>query len=209
MPEPAQLAVFVIASAILAVTPGPDIIYVITRGAAQGPRAGVAAAAGLSTGIIGHTLLCVAGISAVLAASAPAFTAVKLLGAVYLVYLGVRMWRAREHPDLAGDGERRSIAAIYRQSIIMNLLNPKVALFFLAFLPQFVSADAGPVAVQLGVLGAVFMIVSFAVMSAAGFAGGEIRKRLATSNRAARWVQCTAGGILVALGIRLAFERLG
>ena len=88
MPEPAQLAVFVVASAILGITPGPDIIYVITRGAAQGPRVGVAAAAGLSTGIIGHTMLCVAGISAVLAASAPAFTVIKLLGAAYLVYLG-------------------------------------------------------------------------------------------------------------------------
>jgi threonine/homoserine/homoserine lactone efflux protein len=201
--------VFIAASAILGITPGPDIVYVITRGAAQGPRAGVAAAAGLSTGIIGHTMLCVAGISAVLAASAPAFTAIKLLGAVYLVYLGVRMWRKRERPDLAGDGERRPLAAIYRQSIVMNLLNPKVALFFLAFLPQFVSADAGPVAVQLGVLGAVFMLVSFAVMSAAGLAGGEIRKRLARSGRAARWVQCTAGGVLVALGIRLAFEPSG
>ena len=209
MPEPAQLLVFVIASAILGVTPGPDIIYVITRGAAQGPRAGLAAAAGVSTGIIGHTMLCVAGLSALLAASAPAFTAIKLLGAVYLVYLGVRMWRARERPDLAGNGKRQSMAAIYRQSIVMNLLNPKVALFFLAFLPQFVSADAGPVAIQLGVLGAVFMIVSFAVMSAAGFAGGEIRKQLATSGRAARWLQCTAGGVLVALGIRLAFEPPG
>lgn len=209
MPDPAQLALFVVASAILAVTPGPDIIYVITRGAAQGPRAGVAAAAGLSTGIIGHTMLCVAGISAVLAASAPAFTAIKLLGAVYLIYLGVQMWRARERPDLPRDGERRPLAAIYRQSIVMNLLNPKVALFFLAFLPQFVAADAGPVAVQLGVLGVIFMIVSFAVMSVAGFAGGEIRKRLARSQRAARWVQCTAGGVLIALGISLAFQPPG
>ncbi len=101
MPEPAQLALFVAASVILAVTPGPDIIYVVSRGAAQGRRAGIAAAAGLSTGIIGHTVLCVAGISAVLAASAPAFTAVKLLGALYLVYLGVQMWRAPARADLA------------------------------------------------------------------------------------------------------------
>jgi threonine/homoserine/homoserine lactone efflux protein len=153
--------------------------------------------------------LCVAGISAILAASAPAFTAVKLLGALYLVYLGVQMWRERERAELAGDGERQPMTAIYRQSIVMNLLNPKVALFFLAFLPQFVSPGGGPVAFQLGVLGAVFMIVSFAVMSAAGIAGGEIRKRLAASNRAARWLQCTAGGVLIALGIRLAFEPPG
>ena len=113
MPEPAQLIAFVLASAILGVTPGPDIIYVVMRGAAQGPRAGLAAAAGLCTGIVGHTLLCVVGLSAALAASAIAFTAIKLAGAAYLVYLGIRMWRGGTRIDLSGDAEAVPLGAIY------------------------------------------------------------------------------------------------
>ena len=209
MPDTTQLIAFVAASAILGVTPGPDIIYVITRGAAQGPRAGIAAAAGLSTGIVAHTALCVVGLSAVLAASATAFTVIKLAGAAYLVYLGVRMWLSRESLDLSADGGGAPVGAIYRQSIVMNVLNPKVAIFFLAFLPQFVDPSAGPVAPQFALLGTIFMVVSFVVMGLAGLGGGQLRRVLAQSERAARTIRFAAGGVLVALGVRLAFEGRG
>ena len=209
MPEPAQLIAFVLASAILGVTPGPDIIYVVMRGAAQGPRAGLAAAAGLCTGIVAHTLLCVVGLSAVLAASAVAFTVVKLAGAAYLIYLGIRMWRGGKRLDLSDRAEALPLGAIYRQSVVMNLLNPKVALFFLAFLPQFVSPEAGALALQFALLGFIFMIVSFAVLGGAGLAAGQIRRALANSRHGARRVQLAAGGVLILLGLRLAFEKHG
>jgi len=206
MPEWSHLATFAIASFILGVTPGPDIIYVIVRGTAQGPRAGVAAAAGLCTGIIGHTLLCIVGLTAVLAASAIAFTAVKVLGAAYLIYLGVRMWRHRDKLHFSDGGDPVPIGSIYRQTVVMNLLNPKVALFFLAFLPQFVDPGAGPVAYQFAILGSIFMVVSFGVMATAGLAGGQVRRYFSKSDKAAQRIHALAGTVLIALGIRLAME---
>jgi threonine/homoserine/homoserine lactone efflux protein len=207
MPALEQLIAFVVASAVLGITPGPDIIYVVVRGAAQGPRAGIAAAAGLCTGIIAHTAFAVIGLTAILAASATAFTVVKLAGAAYLVYLGVRMLVGRDELDLSGDGKQQPLGAIYRQTILMNILNPKVGLFFLAFLPQFIDPAAGPVAPQFALLGTIFMAVSFIVMAGAGMAGGQLRRWLATSARATRVIQYIAGTILVALGLRLALEK--
>jgi threonine/homoserine/homoserine lactone efflux protein len=207
MPAVEQLITFVVASAVLGITPGPDIIYVVVRGAAQGPRAGIAAAAGLCTGIIAHTAFAVIGLTAILAASATAFTVVKLAGAAYLVYLGVRMLVGRDELDFSGDGKQQPLGAIYRQTILMNILNPKVGLFFLAFLPQFIDPAAGPAAPQFALLGTIFMAVSFVVMAGAGMAGGQLRRWLATSARATRVIQYTAGTILVALGLRLALEK--
>ena len=206
MPDASQLTAFIAVSALLGITPGPDIIYVATRGAAQGARAGVAAAAGLCTGIVGHTALCAAGLSAVLAGSAVAFTAIKIAGAIYLIWLGIAMWRASGRIDLSERGPRQPLGAIYRQSVAMNLLNPKVALFFLAFLPQFVSPGGAPVALQLAVLGIIFMAVSFVVMAGAGILGAQLRRLLARRQRAGRWAEIAAGAVLVGLGIRLALE---
>jgi threonine/homoserine/homoserine lactone efflux protein len=207
MPDASQLAAFIVVSVILGATPGPDIIYVITRGASQGARAGVAAAAGLATGVIGHTVLCVVGLSAVLAASAIAFTAIKIAGAIYLIYLGVRMWRDKNAINLSDGHDRAMLADIYRQSILMNLLNPKVAIFFLAFLPQFVSTDAGSVPAQFAILGTIFMIVSFMVMSLAGLAGGFLRQAVMRDERIGHWIKFTAGGVMMALGVRLALQE--
>jgi threonine/homoserine/homoserine lactone efflux protein len=206
MLDTSQLAAFIAVSALLGITPGPDIIYVVTRGAAQGARAGIAAAAGLCTGIVGHTVLCAAGLSAVLAGSAIAFTVIKIAGAAYLIWLGIAMWRSSGRFDLSDGGARQPVGAIYRQSVAMNLLNPKVALFFLAFLPQFVSPGGAPMALQLAVLGAIFMAVSFIVMAGAGILGAQLRRLLARRASAGRWAEIAAGAVLVGLGIRLAFE---
>ena len=200
---------FIAVSAVLGVTPGPDILFVITQAVSQGGRAGVAAAAGLATGIIGHTALCVVGLSAVLAASTLAFSVIKYLGAVYLVYLGIRMWRDRDSLNFANDPKRAALIQIYRQSIVMNLLNPKVAIFFLALLPQFVTVEAGAVELQFAVLGAIFMAVSFIVMSLAGLAGGVLRRTLTGNARIAQWLRLAAGSVLVALGVRLALQTQG
>ena len=207
MPDTSNLIAFIAASALLGITPGPDIIYVITRGAAQGPSAGLAAAAGLCTGIIGHIALCAAGLSAIIAGSAMAFTIIKIAGAAYLIWLGLAMWRSRGRIDLGGVTTEQTVTGIYRQSIVMNLLNPKVALFFLAFLPQFVRPDGAPVALQLAVLGLIFMAVSFLVMGAAGLAGGQVRRLLVRNNRVGRWLERGAGTVLIVLGIRLAVQN--
>lgn len=207
MPDTHQLLAFIAASVVLGLTPGPDILYVVTRGAAQGARAGIAAAAGLATGILGHTALCVVGLSAVLATSTAAFAVIKWAGAAYLIYLGIRLWRDRGALDLTGGGDRKPLAAVYRQTIVMNLLNPKVAIFFLAFLPQFVSPDNGAAPPQLAVLGIVFLIVSFVVMASAGIAGGALHQALTRSQRIVSWTRYGAGGVLVALGIRLLFQE--
>ena len=207
MPGTDQLLAYVVASAILGITPGPDLIYVMVRGTAQGSRAGVVAAAGLCTGIIGHTVFAVMGLSALLATSTIAFTFVKLAGAAYLGYLGIRMLLGRKQLDFSSRGDSQPLGNIYRQSIMMNLLNPKVGLFFMAFLPQFVVPEAIPVAPQFAVLGLIFMVVSFFVMASAGIAGGQACRWLATSERASRWIQYGAGTVLIALGLRLAFEK--
>ena len=206
MPDAAQFATFIAVSALLGITPGPDIIYVIARGAAQGARAGVVAAAGLCTGIIAHTALCAAGLSAILAGSEAAFTVFKIAGAAYLVWLGIGMWRARGAMNETGCSRAQPLGAIYRQTVVMNLLNPKVALFFIAVLPQFVSPGGAPVALQLIVLGAIFMGVSFVVMACAGIAGGQLRRLLQGRRYAGRWMERAAGSVLIVLGIRLAFE---
>ncbi len=206
MPDSASLLAYIAVSALLGITPGPDIIYVITRGISQGARAGIAAAAGLSTGFIGHTLLCVVGLSAVLAASTVAFNVIKIMGAAYLVYLGIRMWRDRDMLNFSGNPKTSTLFQIYRQTIVMNLLNPKVAIFFLAFLPQFVDVEAGAVEAQFAVLGAIFMAVSFIVMSLAGLAGGVIRNSMTQNARVAQWLRIMSGGVLIGLGIRLALQ---
>ena len=147
------------------------------------------------------------GLSALLAASTIAFTFVKLAGAAYLGYLGIRMLLGRKQLDFSSRSDSQSLGNIYRQSIMMNLLNPKVGLFFMAFLPQFVVPEAIPVAPQFAVLGLIFMVVSFFVMASAGIAGGQAWRWLATSERASRWIQYSAGTVLIALGLRLAFEK--
>lgn len=203
MPEFSQLATFIAASVLLTLTPGPDIIYVILRGAVQGPKAGLAAAAGLSVGVIGHTAFCVVGLTALLAASGLAFAVVKWMGAAYLVYLGVRMWMAGNALDLTVEGEGKSLSAIFRQTVVMNLINPKVALFFLAFLPQFVDPVAGPVQMQFAVYGLVFMVIAFIIMGAAGLAGGHVRRFLITNQNRSKWAHQIAGTVLAGLGVSL------
>lgn len=204
MPDTVQLSVFFFASLLLAISPGPDLLYVITRGAAQGWRAGLMAAVGLCVGIVGHTLFCMIGISALVAASPTAFAVLKLAGAAYLVYLGVQMLRRGEIDGSDGGAQGGVLSAIFRQSILMNLINPKVAMFFLAFLPQFVDPDAGPAMPQIAVLGALFLVAGFLVMGAAGVTAGYFRDAFIGNAKTRRVFRFTAGAVLIGLGLRLA-----
>lgn len=199
-----NLLLFVTASLALILVPGPDMIYVLTRGLSQGRSAGLVSAAGVSSGALVHTAFAAVGLSAILAQSALAFSVVKYLGAAYLIYLGIRTILDRQAlavPDRAG---RARLRVVFRQGVLSNVLNPKVALFFLAFLPQFVDPAGGASALQMLALGAAFALMGLAVLCImALFSGalGDFLKSRPSFANALRWL---SGGVLVALGLRLA-----
>ena len=199
-----DIALFLVASALLTIAPGPDIVYVLTRGISQGPRAGFAAALGFATGCVFHTLLAALGIAALIRSSEIAFDLVRYVGAAYLVWIGVQALRHRSRFSIEGGGGARALTTIYRQSVIGNALNPKVTLFFLSFLPQFVNTSAGHVGWQMALLGAIFMvqtIVIFGVVALfSGWIGAWIRRKPAIGTR----LNVFAGPTFIALGIRVA-----
>lgn len=199
-----DIVLFLAASALLTIAPGPDIVYVLTRGIAQGPRAGVAAALGFATGCIFHTVLAAVGIAALIRSSELAFDLVRYAGAAYLVWIGMQALRHRASFSIEGASDARALSTIYRQSVIGNVLNPKVTLFFLAFLPQFVNAEAGHVGWQMALLGAIFMGVTIVIFSAvalfAGWIGAWIRRKPAIGER----LNIFAGFTFIGLGIRVA-----
>ena len=206
MPEPATLALFAAAAVGLIAVPGPNLIYIATRSAGEGRRAGLASVLGVETGTLIYSAAAAAGLSALLASSALAFDVVKYAGAAYLVLLGVRALAAGEEPAKERRGERpaTSLARVYRQGLLVQLLNPKVALFFVAFLPQFADPAQGNVATQILVLGAVLALLGFCISSlyalAAAAAGTWIRARRGQ----ARGRRYFTGGVYIALGLAAA-----
>jgi threonine/homoserine/homoserine lactone efflux protein len=198
IPDTGALAVFAAASLALAVVPGPAVLYIVAQSVPGGRRAGVVSALGISTGGMFHVAAAVIGLSAVLAASAEAFTAVKVVGAAYLVWLGIRTLLSREE-RIGGRRAEPTLARTYRRGVVVNVLNPKTALFFLAFLPQFVDPN-GSTRGQLAVLGLLFVVIALTSdliwALAAGTAGGVLR-RSRTFLRVQRYV---AGTIFVGLG---------
>jgi threonine/homoserine/homoserine lactone efflux protein len=203
-----DLFLFTATAALLAIAPGPDVVYVLTRGIAQGSRAGIAAAFGFASGCIFHTVLAAVGIAAIIRATPWAFDAVRYAGAAYLAWIGIQAIRHRASFSMAGEGGAKALGAIYRQSVVGNMLNPKVTIFFLAFLPQFVDASAGHVGLQMALLGGVFMLVTIVVFGAvaifAGTIGAWMRKKPAIGER----LNLFAGLTFIALGIRVAMPDL-
>ena len=205
---------FVLAGLLLNLTPGPDLLYILghalrpRRGAA---RAGVVATLGVIAGCLVHVLIASAGLGALLAASATAFGVLKWLGAAYLVYLGWRSWRAAAQPADAASTPvaSPSAAAIFRDGLLTNLLNPKVVLFFLAFLPQFIAPDAAQPAAAFALLGLVFcgnsLLVCLLCVWAAAWAGRQLAGVLP---RARSWLDRAAGVLFVGFGLRLAMSEL-
>ncbi len=199
-----QLTLFLLASVALIFTPGPDIIYVVTRGIAQGRKAALAAAAGFALGNFAHILLSVVGLSALLAASTIAFTVVKWAGAAYLVYLGVQMIRTAAASKFAADQPPLSGWMVFRQSILANMMNPKVIIFFLAFFPQFVNADKGNPQLQIIFLGTLFVALVMVCFGIVGLCSGWIGQLLRKNARMETIIGRVAGGILILLGLSLA-----
>ena len=203
MPDAHSLALFMAAGLALNLTPGPDMLYVAARAAAEGRAAGVASTLGIATGTLLHIALVAFGLTALLAAVPVAYTAVRLAGAAYLVYLGVR--------TLLQPGaltERvltpASLGAVFRQGVVTNVLNPKVALFFLAFLPQFVDPARGSAGLQVLGLGLLFDASGTLVLLAVALGASRAASRLRRSAGAARWLERATGVLFVGLGVRLA-----
>jgi len=201
MTGPDDLIYFLGVSVALTMAPGPDVIFLASQGLAGGPRAGLAVAMGLSSGLLVHTALAALGISAIFAASPAAFNLVKWAGGAYLVWLA---WGAfRERPATAGAQRvAGGLAALYRRGVIMNLLNPKVALFFLALLPQFVN-PAGPVRAQMLVLGLVFMAQVIVVFGAIGYLSGKLGARLLPGPANARRLSVFKALVFLSLALYL------
>lgn len=199
-----QVALFLLATVTLNITPGPDMLYCAARTLGQGKRAGIASALGISTGCLVHTLAAALGVSAILSYSAITFLIIKYLGAAYLIYLGIKTFRSKSPMGINRDIAPVSTAKIFWQGVVTNVLNPKVALFFLSFLPQFVHPERGSVALQITALGLMFItsgtIVLIAMILIVGRAGRWLEARPAFV-RAQKWF---TGSVFIALGARLA-----
>jgi threonine/homoserine/homoserine lactone efflux protein len=207
-----DLLLFVVSGLLLNVTPGPDTLYIVGRSSTQGVRAGATAALGIGVGTLVHITAAALGLSAILAASATAFTLVKIVGAAYLLYVGISLIRTAGSPSEPVAATRltpATLRTIFLQGFLTNVLNPKVALFFLAFLPQFVASDAPSKPLAFLFLGAIFDVNGtlwnlFVAWSAARITGG-----LRRSFAAMQWFKRCVGSVFVYLGIRLAFVKEG
>jgi threonine/homoserine/homoserine lactone efflux protein len=200
-----SLALYVAASLALIATPGQDMLYVITRSLAQGRVAGLCSALGVCLGILVHTALAALGVGAILHASEMLFLGLKLAGAAYLVYLGLRLVLAREPPPIGrAGGGRLSPLALIRQGVLSNVTNPKIVLFFFAFLPQFVDPASAHPTRELVFLGVLYAALALPVKSAVALAAGSLSEHVARHPAAMQWMNRASGAVLIALGLRLA-----
>jgi threonine/homoserine/homoserine lactone efflux protein len=203
MPDASTFALFIVAALVLLVVPGPSVLYIVARSIEGGRTAGLVSVLGVQTGAMVHIAFAAVGLSAILASSAVAFSVIKWLGAAYLVWLGLRRIFGRDEEEGDVAVEPAPLSRVFSQGVIVNILNPKTALFFLAFLPQFVDPARGAAWTQILLLGATFVILAlcsdglYALLS--GTAGGWLRRRMkgATFRRGQRYV---SGCILIALG---------
>jgi threonine/homoserine/homoserine lactone efflux protein len=199
VPDAATYLAFCAAAVALVLTPGPDTMYVLARGM-QGRSAGLRSALGISTGVLAHTVAATLGLAALLRAAPAAYRFVKYLGAVYLVYLGVSALRSGEFdPDVATDPE-----GSFRRGVFVNALNPKVALFFLAFLPGFAGSGAGA-DVRMALLGATYAGLTALYLGVVAVASGRVGRAL-ESSRFSSGLNWLGGGTMIALGVGLAVE---
>jgi threonine/homoserine/homoserine lactone efflux protein len=194
---------FFLASSLLAIAPGPDNVFVLTQSALHGKLSGLVVVFGLCTGLLVHTAAVAFGVAVIFQASTLAFTVLKIIGAGYLVYLAWQIFRATPEKIGLQSDQQKSLAALYRRGIIMNVTNPKVSIFFLAFLPQFANPARGPLSLQMIALGGTFIIATILVFGAIALIGGVLGEWLNRSERAQRVMNWTAGTIFIGLALKL------
>jgi threonine/homoserine/homoserine lactone efflux protein len=206
MPTGSTIALFSLAAIALAVVPGPAVTYIVTQSVDKGRRAGLFCALGVASGGVVHVAAATVGLSALIASSATAFTVVKLVGAAYLIIVGVRRILSRE-PEETVAVAPADVRQLYVQGVIVNVLNPKTALFFLAFLPQFVDPHRGSVTAQVALLGIIFALIALASDASYALLADALAGRLRRSGAGARLRRYVTGGIFVALGVSAAVAR--
>jgi RhtB (resistance to homoserine/threonine) family protein len=200
---------FLVSGIILNITPGSDTIYILTRSISQGRKAGLYSVLGISTGCLVHTFLASLGLSIVLARSVALFSVVKYIGALYLVFLGVRTLLSKTSLLEAAEGAPEACDAwkVYRQGLLTNVLNPKVALFFLSFLPQFIDPGAGSDPVPFLVLGLTFFTTGTIWCLVLSFASSLISRKLRENKKIGRLLNKAAGAVFIGLGMKIALEK--
>jgi threonine/homoserine/homoserine lactone efflux protein len=209
IPNPTSLGIFVVAAILLLLTPGPAVLYIVARSVEQGRIAGLASVCGIATGTLVHVLAAALGLSALLASSALAFAVVKYAGAVYLIYIGLRRLQRADAPAAQIELPRRSLGRLYRDGFVVNLLNPKTALFFLAFLPQFVDPSRGAVATQIAFLGLLFTLMGMTSDALYALVAGTAGRWVKRNGRYLRWERYVTGGVFIGLGLTAAFAGNG
>jgi len=209
-----QWLLFVAAGLLLNLTPGPDVFFIIAHAARRGARAGVVAALGISAGCCVHVAAAAVGVSALVAASATAFGVLKLVGALYLVVIGARMLRAALRGERTAPGTSAAaapdvdLATVFRRGFLTNVLNPKVALFFLAFVPQFIAPGSAHASAMFLALGLLFTFNSTLVNSGWALATAWAARRAGALQRGMRWLDGVAGTLFIGFGVRLALSDL-
>jgi threonine/homoserine/homoserine lactone efflux protein len=203
-----QIFSFLLTAVLLTATPGPDNLMVLSMGISGGRRAGIAFGLGCAVGCLSHTVLAVVGVSALLVASPTAFMLLKWAGGAYLLWLGFQALKKAGTGQLpARAAADKSVRSLFRQGLIANAINPKVVLFFLSFLPQFVNEAQGHVEWQLGLLGVLFSLQAAILFGVLGYFSGAIGAWLSHRPAAGRWLDQAAGAIFVALGLRMVISR--
>jgi threonine/homoserine/homoserine lactone efflux protein len=198
---------FLAASVLLILTPGQDLYLVMTRSVAQGPRAGMVTAAGVASGLLGHTLVVSIGLGALIHASKTLFLGLKLVGAAYLIWLGTTLLFSAGTRTAGEPAVRLSLKRLYLQGAISNLANPKIVVFYLAFLPQFVTSTASSPALSLFLLGFLFAALTFLIKAPIGYAAGALSGLFRRRPSIQTWINRLSGVVLVSLGLRLLVER--
>lgn len=197
------ISAFFLASALLAIVPGPDNVFVLTQSALHGKLSGLVVVFGLCTGLLVHTGAVAFGVAVLFQASALAFTLLKVIGAGYLLYLAWQILRASPEQIHMNNNSQRSLATLYRRGIIMNVTNPKVSIFFLAFLPQFADPERGSISLQMIALGGIFIVATILVFGAVAMVGGALGDWLNRSIRAQKIMNWVAGTVFIGLALKL------